>query len=96
MAQKRPRSVVQEVAKRLRCARLALGLSQVTVARGLDLKPSTWCVWESGENLPDPLVMARFGDVYGITTDWIYRGRTEALPPEIVVIVLSIMKREDS
>lgn len=84
-----------EVASRLRFARLALGMNQLELSRSLTIHPSTWCAWELGENLPDPLVMARFGDLHGITTDWIYRGRTDALPPNIAIIVRALQRQDD-
>ena len=72
-----------EVGLRLAAARQAMDLKQVQVCAAIAVQPNTYSQWESGKRLADPLAVARFCDLYGITMDWIYRGQIGALPHSI-------------
>ena len=83
MARPRTHELV-EIGARLRAARVALGLSQAELARGIGVRPNTYNQWESGKRLVDPLVAADICDRFGITMDWIYRGSTLGLPQSLL------------
>lgn len=70
---------LKEIGRRITQAREALGLSQVEVCRMIEVGETTWNNWEQGKRRPDPLVMVRFAENYGITLDWVYRGDREGL-----------------
>ena len=69
------------VGLRIKAAREALGRSQAEVCRALEIAPNKWNQWESGKYPPDPFVMARFADIYGVSLDWVYRGRADFITP---------------
>lgn len=68
------------VAKRMKALRIAKGYNQVQICADLDLATNTWNQWEKGERAPNLLLAMHICDQYGITLDYIYRGRMEALP----------------
>jgi ribosome-binding protein aMBF1 (putative translation factor) len=84
------------IGRRLRAARLALGLQQKDLLKPLRVGKSTWSMWENGDRLPDPLAMARFGNTHGVSLDWIYRGDTSGLPAELRRLVLFYFSQDDA
>ena len=74
-----PTDALTMTAWRLQAARRALDLSQRAVCRATGVEPNTWNQWERAKYMPDVLAMSRFGDLYGITLDWIFRGRAETM-----------------
>lgn len=61
----------------------ALGLQPAEVARFLGITTSKLGNWLAGRNYPDEYLVAQFCDRYGVTADWIYRGRVYGLPVEL-------------
>jgi Predicted transcriptional regulators len=80
---KRNYDTLKQIGRRLAAAREARGLTQAEVSRALGCKPNTWSVYESGRRMPDPELMAKFADRFGITCDWVYRGVRACLPHDI-------------
>lgn len=76
---RRPADIVETVARRLTLSRTVLGFSQAEVCRFLGVKHNTWSMWEGAKNLPDPLIMAMYCDRFGVTLDYIYRGRLDGI-----------------
>lgn len=76
------------VALRLRAAREAVGRSQRSVCCAVRVQANTWNQWEKAKHQPDPFALSRFANLDGITLDWIYRGRTEALPGDLRDLVI--------
>ncbi len=78
MAQgKRPRArdIRAELGKRLRWAREVVAESQARLCRDLGgVDATAWNRWERGTRYPDPVVLVRFCDVFGLTMDYLYRG----------------------
>lgn len=60
-----------------------LGPSQVEIARRIGVSPSRLGNWMRADNFPDEYAMWRLCEEYGVTMDWIYRGRIYGLPAEL-------------
>ena len=69
------------IGHRLKQLRLALGnLSQADVCRAIDVIPSRWNQYETGDRKITDDVAARLRQRYGVTRDWIYDGDPSGLP----------------
>lgn len=75
----------KQIGGRLRQARSIVCDSASQCARSLGIPPNTWLNYEAGERYPDPYHVVRFCDTYGLTTDFIYRGRLRGVAPEVMV-----------
>ncbi|HFD16880.1 MAG TPA: XRE family transcriptional regulator [Rhodospirillales bacterium] len=71
------------VGQRLAAVRQALGLSQDALAAQLGVSRSAYAGYEQGLRLVSPQVVVRLNRLYGVTTDWIYRGSLSGLPEEL-------------
>lgn len=78
-----PVTHVRAIAKRLAQTRLALGLSQIKVAKRAGVNANTWNQWEKGVNRPELNKGMQIADKLGITLDWIYRGALYTLAHEL-------------
>lgn len=65
----------KDIGARLRRTRQALGLRSSDICAELGIRRSTWSMDEAGKALPNVHDMVRFAERYGVTLDWIYRGR---------------------
>ena len=83
-----PAPRAQTAGQRLKAVRLALGLKPVDVCNELGFAPNKYSQWESGAYRPNLSDMLRFCERYDIPLDWIYRGRSGALPNSIASAVL--------
>lgn len=70
----------QRTGLRLQAARRETGKPAAEVCRVLEVAPNKWSQWENGIYPPDVDTVSVFCDIYGVSLDWIYRGRSEALP----------------
>jgi len=68
---------------RLRAAREAIERSQADVCRAIEVDANRWNQYERGGRRLDHDVLAQFCDTYGVTTDWVLRGRPEGMPPTL-------------
>lgn len=59
---------------RLRAARMTLGLTVEKLAEAIGSTRSAMTAYENGQNMPDPLAMARLLRRFGIAMEWIYAG----------------------
>lgn len=75
-----------DVAAGLRLARVrvALGLKQEALAEKLGISRSRIANFEQGTRTPDPRVMSRLSELYGVTTDYIYHGDARMMPSWIM------------
>ncbi len=80
MGQKTTTSELIKIGKRLKMARLALGLSQKQACEAIGVKATTWNHWETGKRIPDPMVMKDLYLLHGVTMEWIYAGDPKWLP----------------
>jgi transcriptional regulator with XRE-family HTH domain len=70
---------------RLAAAREILELNQATVVTALDVKANRYNQWEKQtgvSRVPAVYIIAKFSNIYGISLDWIYRGRADTLNPD--------------
>jgi transcriptional regulator with XRE-family HTH domain len=79
----RPQHVKAIVGARLRVVRAALGLLGKEMATLVGVSPQTLSGWERGEDLADPLGIARAALRLGFTTDWVYLGRLDGVAREL-------------
>ena len=80
MTRTRSNDELVQIGARLKAARLTLGLSQKDLYEAIDVKAAAWSHWESGKRMPDPMAMAEFYRLHGITMEWIYAGDPKGLP----------------
>jgi transcriptional regulator with XRE-family HTH domain len=88
----RPSDRLQPIGRRLRAARLALGLRTKDMAESIGAASNTYSQWESGDRLLDVLVAVRIAECHKITLDWLYRGNAYELPAHLIKKVLAAMK----
>ncbi|WP_138472556.1 helix-turn-helix transcriptional regulator [Poseidonocella sp. HB161398] len=69
-----------DVAQRVRWHRTLTGLNQDAYAKSIGAKRSQISNWELGLQRPSVDFALALSDRYGLTLDFIYRGRDEALP----------------
>ena len=79
----------QEIGRRLKATRLALGLKTREVHRATGIGESTWSQYEGGRRTPDVLAMGRYCERFGFTLDWIYRGVVAGLPVHLAETTLA-------
>lgn len=71
------------VAANLRQIVEVIGGSQAAIAKRIGATPSKFGNWLRGDNYPEPYAMWVLCEAYGVTMDWIYRGKTYGLPVEL-------------
>lgn len=76
-----------EIGKRLRWTRLALGMSQVGIARELmpddEYAAQVWNNWEKGRDRPSVDSALLMVKKYRLSLDWIYVGDDSMLPSHL-------------
>lgn len=90
----------QQIGSRLRWAREQAGLSQGQVAQRMGMHRPTISQIEAGERNVRADEVSRFGDLYGVSQDWLIRGDSslegERDPRiELAARELSKLKQED-
>lgn len=78
----------EEIGRRLKATRQALGLRARDIHRATGIGESAWSQYENGRRFPDLLQILPFTDRFGISLDWIYRGIVTAMPFELAQNVL--------
>ena len=64
-------------------------LNQTRLAEMFNADQSTWNKYLRGTRLPSVANMARFCDAFGVSLDYLYRGRLDAsMKPELVIHLL--------
>ncbi|MFD2855387.1 helix-turn-helix domain-containing protein [Seohaeicola zhoushanensis] len=80
---------------RLRIVREALGLSSGDFARSVGIDPSSYSKIESG-NKPLKMDMGfAIAEAYGVTMDYLYRGRLTDLPDRVAEHLRQTLKGQD-
>lgn len=73
-----------EVGRRLRATRRALGFKrQSEIADLLGCNRSNWVAYEKGDRVLPPRFALELLHRYGVTLDFIYAGREDALPTDL-------------
>ncbi|MFP5477210.1 MAG: helix-turn-helix transcriptional regulator [Gammaproteobacteria bacterium] len=73
------------IARRLRAIRVELGLEQTAMAKWLDVGRTRYVNWEKAENFPSEQAMILLCDRTGVSLDYIYRGRLDAVPTALAI-----------
>jgi transcriptional regulator with XRE-family HTH domain len=68
-----------EIGRRLRRLRELLNLTQAEIGARVGVSASSWNHYEQGNNAPLWPTAERIASAFGVTTDWIYRGRIDGL-----------------
>lgn len=74
-----------EIARRLRATRLALGLRPSELCQATGIGTSTYSQWEAGLRMPDVLQILPICERFGLTLDWIYRAQISGLAYDLAV-----------
>lgn len=82
-----PERAPEEVGRRLRTLREALGISARDMCAALNVAPNTWSQWENGKRMADLSAMSRLWDHFGATLEYTFLGRTDTLPFELAMKV---------
>lgn len=80
------------VARRLKAVREELGRDQPSMAKWLGVGRTRYIGWERAANLPNERVMLVLCDRTGLTLDYVYRGRLDAVP---LALAIRVTARED-
>lgn len=79
-----------EVARRLKLTRKALGLRTTDVARATGIANNTWSQYEKARRYPELAQILRFVERFSIPLDWIYRGVLLGLPTDLAKRIIEI------
>lgn len=79
----RPEDIKKAVGLRLREAVYAVGSSQREFAGQVNAAENTFSQWCSGVALLDVLVAIRIAERYGVTLEFLYRGRLDTMSEEL-------------
>jgi len=80
--------LTDRIAHRLVQARRRAHLSQIAVAKRLDIRPNTLSGWESGKRMPRAPQLAQLSRIYGCTTDDLtaQSDRANGLPESVLLL----------
>lgn len=74
----------KQIGARLKAFRSHLGLTQTETARLIGISPERWNNWERGERRISLGIARQLHERYGLSLDFIYLGRLEALPQTLI------------
>lgn len=77
------------IGERLRVTRLALGITQKSMAHPLSVTREAYTMYETGSREPPWTVGIELCDAWGLTLDWIYRGDMSGLQSGLVEKIAS-------
>lgn len=67
------------VTKRLKMARLALGVRQTELIKVLEVSSGTYSNWEQGTRAVHPRHLVKISDEFGFSLEWFYQGRLRSV-----------------
>ena len=76
LARERTPEQLKAIGERLKVARKAIGISQKQICDILGVRTATWNHWETGRRLPDPMIITDMANIYRVSLDWIYNGKS--------------------
>lgn len=68
-------AIAYAIGGRIKDLRRSNNHTQKELATILQTTPNTISFWESGETIPAVVSILKLCDLYGVTTDWLLRGR---------------------
>jgi transcriptional regulator with XRE-family HTH domain len=71
---------LKALARRLELTREALDLNAAQLCKRIGIKENRWSQYESGERRITLEVAEALCDEFGLSLDWIYRGKPDQLP----------------
>jgi DNA-binding XRE family transcriptional regulator len=74
---------MKTIADRLLALRLALDLTQKSMAKPLSVTREAYSNYERGERDPPWPIGIEICNAWGVTLDWIYRGKMDGLPHDL-------------
>ena len=74
----------EEIGKRLKRLRKALGKTQAEMAELVGISKRAWGLIEKGARRINVGAALRLCDLYGLSLDWIYRGNIAQLPLNLI------------
>jgi plasmid maintenance system antidote protein VapI len=75
----------EAIGRRLELARIALDRGNATAfAKTLGASPQSWSNYITGDNRIGLDTALRMVKLYSVTLDWIFRGNTYGMPPELM------------
>jgi hypothetical protein len=81
----------RQVGRNLSLLCQAIGSTDAEIARSVGVSNSKLGNWKRGDNYIDPYVATQLCDRYGVTMDWIFRGKLYGLPKELADKISSLM-----
>ena len=86
----------QEIARRLKLTRLALGFTQPMISSiaGLSTEAQAWSNYETGARRISIDVAMQLHTRLGVTLHWIYRGDMDGLPQDLAAKITQKMRDE--
>lgn len=85
----------QDIGKRIRQAREALGMTQEEFAAAVGTRQGTVGGWETGERPPGLKAGHRICDAYGLTLDYIFRGDRSAISQALLSKLMKLPRDHD-
>lgn len=85
MARTAPESEVEGIARRLRAAQDAMGISAADLCRRTGIAPNTYSQWISAKGRPELDQAKKLRRALGWTLDYIYEGDPSGLPHALAV-----------
>ncbi len=77
----------QAIAERLELTRTVLGLTQKEFAERAKINQNTYSQCKAGTNAPNLEQAHKLCDAWHLTLDWIYRGDTSGLDPDMAAAI---------
>jgi transcriptional regulator with XRE-family HTH domain len=77
--------MAKDIARRLRAIRMELGFDQAAMSSWLEIGRTRYVNWEKAENKPSEEAMVLLCDRTGVTLDYIYRGRLDAVQTGLAI-----------
>lgn len=84
---------MRQIGSRLKATRSALDLTQEAIALAIGVERSAYKNWELGERFPDPIAMMRLCDRFGVSMDWIYRGKLDGMAHSLAIKIEPLLSR---
>ena len=82
----------RSIGERLMLTRNVFGMTQTEFGKGAGIKKSTYNQYENGKERPSLDEAIKLCEKYGLTLDWIYRGDTRGLGPDLCAAIEAMQR----